>query len=474
MGFSSYRNTLQLLKLKAMSAKHDKTKLIPLESFGLVFDIDHYTITCENKFIHMPYSPNYGADIELIYQMITYGMDERIFTSETTITDTDGFNVINEDPVIEFIYSKLDEIKYNNLVHWNIDLETVDKLHKISTKITSCIEYRHLDGISSMDLGSLGLFNNAKVVSFIREKFVIPSLLTTTCLLSGDVRKYFISDLLAMSEVKVAYYLKMLDGLVYDGFHNPFMFSIAYCKKKALGTGFMNQAYLEKIHKYIVDNFPNIIDKFPFKSLRYCIPSISTVPTTSFQWLLTNYICKTEHNNDLSFEMNTLPYHNSDKEIREHTACLLEYVNADDKAFELYCEHIRVDSDSMFDFFDKIAGMDKKGYLQTAKAFGYTVEELSEYDIQMMGTPNTENFVYEHIRGMLKFIEDGKELYKMYPTEYQCEGGYVVKLVPVEGTILKEVRNAIYNHNEEKKISVEEKLKLLYTRSKYSCRKSTF
>ena len=65
MGFSSYRNTLQLLKLKAMSAKHDKTKLIPLESFGLVFDIDHYTITCENKFIHMPYSPNYGADSEL-------------------------------------------------------------------------------------------------------------------------------------------------------------------------------------------------------------------------------------------------------------------------------------------------------------------------------------------------------------------------------------------------------------------------
>lgn len=449
-----YKNTVQLLKLKALGGG----RKVDLSAMSLTFGLTYYTVTCENKRINIPYSPNYTGDIELIYQMLTFGMDNRILESTTHILDTENFDILDSNTVIQFIVTKLDEIKYNNLVYWGIDHDIIETLHKISTRLKSCITYKTVDRGLHSDVCSYGLITSEKYSATINDKYVMPVLLTSTCLLKGNDRKFFISDLNAMSDVKLTYYVRMLTYLIFCDDMNVFLFAVTYVKNKfPYITTMINN--LPTAHKRIVDSFPNCIDKFPFKSLECYIPSLSAYPVTMFQWLITNYISR-DNISQYSFETNNLPNSNDNKSIRDYTDALLPFISCDEKAMELYCEYMRIDADSVFDFYDSIAGVGMKGFLTSAKKYGYTNAEIDDYTGDL-SHPSNDTYAYEHIRNMFKFIADGAELYKQYTDPITCDDGYVIKLVPVEGSLLKRVRNSIFNHNEEKKISIEGKLKFL-------------
>jgi hypothetical protein len=62
---------------------------------------------------------------------------------------------------------------------------------------------------------------------------------------------------------------------------------------------------------------------------------------------------------------------------------------------------------------------------------------------------------------MLQYIKDGKEIYERYQGRTVEKEGRLLKMAEVKGSFLKQLKNSIYNHNLEEKMSIDEKLQLL-------------
>lgn len=457
---SSLNNIINpsLTMLRLIALDNTKRSDISYNDITLICEYDSYCIRIKDKEIHLNYSPYFLADIELIYQLITFGMDISLITSRSCLSDSELANVqiVNPDITLRFILDRFNDIKMYNFMHWNMTDSDINTLHTITMRLKDCVSFYAFTGVETYETSSNALYEETKKIDTSSSNYILPAYLSIACTLNETERKYFISDLNSMSDIKLNYYTKTMQSIVFEDC-SVYKFAVNYIKNTYNYISEMLKKY-PTIHKNIVDSFPNCIDKFPFRLLDAYIPSISTFPQTRFQWLLTNLESCVHFTSAYSLAMGVIPNGNTSENIKEATKHLLPYITCEEKAFELYADYMHFDADSYFDFIDSVSGKNIAGYLHAAEQYGYDFSDTTRRDDDKVPT----NYVYTRIQDMLRFIEDGKEIYKMYPEPVTLEDGYVVRLSPVEGTLLKQVRNSIFNHREEQKISIEEKMKILH------------
>jgi len=271
--------------------------------------------------------------------------------------------------------------------------------------------------------------------------------------------RYLFKDILKMSKAKYSYFVECVDEILKAELSN---FNQAMIKDIA----FMHQIDIEELHRSrleelakdnpiihrilyhrseviheLIDKLPKFVEDYPFPS-GYAIPNISAKPQTPFQWAITNQLAKRKisikeslRNLDMSFI----------KDVRENTKILLPGIHADDKALLMFLKYRGMLTED---------GMYKKPAITQvySSAESYT-------DIHTFGMSHSE--LIDECNKMLDLIQDGIELYERYPDPIDVEEYGVIRLSPVKGTILKQVRNAIFNHRIEAKITLEQRLQLL-------------
>lgn len=222
-------------------------------------------------------------------------------------------------------------------------------------------------------------------------------------------KEYFLDDLLKFSSAKTAYTLEQIFKTIFtiSTSDNPIFHYM-----KTLGTDSIKRKETENLfdrYSDIVRNIPKSIDRFPLYESCY-VPTLSVYPETEFQWaLVNNYMISNR------FALNTT----------ELTHVLLPYIQASEKALELY-KNIRAE----------------------------------EHNTWRIYVDNSCDKKYE-LSGMLMYIEDGKQIYERYKGHTVEKEGRLLKMKEIKGSFLKQIKNSIYNHNIEKKMSIEEKLQLL-------------
>lgn len=191
-----------------------------------------------------------------------------------------------------------------------------------------------------------------------------------------------------------------------------------------------------------------ILYKYPMSGI-CSIPAISAYPQTAFQWVLTNEMAKR------SFDLATSLVERNFTKIfvdseRENTKVLLPYIHASDKVLEMYLRYIDA--------------LDENGKYKISHAIGYVStsdQTLRMRDDVVIPFGMTEDRLKTICTDMLRFIADGKNIHTTYPNPIEIEEYGTIKMSPVEGTLLKQLRNSIFNHRMETKISLEIKLKSL-------------
>lgn len=176
------------------------------------------------------------------------------------------------------------------------------------------------------------------------------------------------------------------------------------------------------------------------------IPAISAYPQTTFQWMLTNQIAKEKFDLLKSFSDQTFIELFVLNE-RDNTQQLLPYIHASDKALEMYLRY----TDSLDE-----NGNYKKTYLSD-----HSIHSLRRSDSVTFPHGLTEKSLKYVCEQMIQFIRDGIALEQTYPDPIDIDDYGTIKMSPVKGTILKMVRNSIFNHRMETKISLEYKLNAL-------------
>lgn len=163
---------------------------------------------------------------------------------------------------------------------------------------------------------------------------------------------------------------------------------------------------------------PDHLKEFPLDGFCY-VPALSTKPKTDLQWALCNHISKQKHTEWCA----SMIYENKHRSIRikENTKLLLPYLNVTDKLMDDYC-----------------------AYSNVIKPENPSVDWYEN------------NFT-----GLLKLIDDGKKIYAMYPEPMEIEGIGTLKMSSIHGSLLRQLQNSIYNHREEVKVSLEQKLAVL-------------
>jgi hypothetical protein len=129
---------------------------------------------------------------------------------------------------------------------------------------------------------------------------------------------------------------------------------------------------------------------------------------------------------------------------------LLPYIHASDKVLEMYLRYIDA--------------LDENGKYKISHAIGYVStsdQTLRMRDDVVIPFGMTEDRLKTICTDMLRFIADGKNIHTTYPNPIEIEEYGTIKMSPIEGTLLKQLRNSIFNHRMETKISLEVKLKSL-------------
>lgn len=228
-----------------------------------------------------------------------------------------------------------------------------------------------------------------------------------------------------------------------------------------------NRTHAFEIYTKIGKTIPNHIEAFPFQIFTNNIPSLSTYPTTPFNWALTMYGCSHE-----GLDYDTClhgAYVSGTEAIKSYTEILLKYIQCPLKAFEEYVCYIErchgnedgIDVyDDFMDFLDECTGKGINNYLDSAIKHGYYAPQDDEPHETSIFKCDI-NRIHNVMKRFIQFIEDGRELYELYPNEMVFDD-ITIKLVPVEGTLLKQIKASIYNHNEESKITTEQKLRMLH------------
>lgn len=191
-----------------------------------------------------------------------------------------------------------------------------------------------------------------------------------------------------------------------------------------------------------------ILYKYPMSGI-CSIPAISAYPQTAFQWVLTNEMSKR------SFDLAKSLFDRNFMEVfvkneRENTRILLPYIHASDKVLEMYLRHIDA--------------LDENGIYKIGHVVGFvntSDQTLAMHSDVVIPFGMTEERFKIVCNDLLRFIADGKNIQNTYPDPIEIDDYGTIKMSPVEGTLLKQLRNSIFNHRMDAKISLEVKLKAL-------------
>ncbi len=269
--------------------------------------------------------------------------------------------------------------------------------------------------------------------------------------------RYLFKDILNMSKAKYSYFVECVDEILKSGISVEYMADIATLHGVDIGQ--MHRQHLEvmakdnpimyrvlyhrsEVIRELIDKLPKFVEDYPFPS-GYAIPNISAKPQTAFQWAITNQLAKRKISIQESLrnlDMNFI------KDVKENTKLLLPGIHADDKALLMFL---------------KYRGMlDEEGnYKKMNNERGYPSSESMDNDVYVYGMSHSD--LIDECNKMLDLISDGVDLYERYPDPIEVDDYGIIRLSPVKGTMLKQVRNAIFNHRIEAKITLEQRLKLL-------------
>lgn len=191
-----------------------------------------------------------------------------------------------------------------------------------------------------------------------------------------------------------------------------------------------------------------ILYKYPMSGI-CSIPAISAYPQTAFQWVLTNEMAKR------SFDLAKSLCDGNFMEVfvkneRENTRILLPYIHASDKVLEMYLRYI-----------DALDENGKYKLRHTVGVVNTSDNTLAMHDDVVIPFGMTEERLRTVCNDILRFIADGKNIQTTYPDPIEIVDYGTIKMSPVEGTLLKQLRNSIFNHRMDAKISLEVKLKAL-------------
>lgn len=385
-------------------------------------------------------------------------------------------SMIHIDSIYQCLTPYIDQFKnYNEWFHMiNEDhtktLETASiKLYEMDAKFT----------LNDMKINDTYISLNDQMLStriFVKastpyKNSIMISMQLFYMYLSEKERGYFISDIKKLSNKKLRYVWEKLSNRFYENMM-PLEFAYhSYIEHDDMYSNLSWITYNKKnafnMYSAIGNTIPNHIEDYPFEIFLNNIPSLSTYPQTPFNWILTQVGVGIE---GIGFNdcINAIVPINSSDSIRHHTERLLKYIQCPEKAFELYVCYVELMGgnedgidvyEEFMDFIDECTGKGLSNYLNLAVKHGYYTPDDNE-SIETSRFKCDVGKIHQIIRQFIKFIDDGRELYETYPDELVFDD-ISIKLVPVEGTLLKQIKSSIYNHNEERKITTEQKLRLL-------------
>lgn len=489
---------LQIKHLVRMYANDNSNSVqVTTDDFGLTFGMDQITIRLFDKVVNIDYTNHFMCDLERILELLVCNLNEdfvnnphgyiwldsteigdpiRIVTNEEKCQRLEHVN-INVANMLLVPY--IDQLKRCNEMHWAYENpDIVDKLTKITNNYNSVVKKQRINGYDIMGTYGDGMFirqilNFPDAQKAIGKLTIDPAIKLFYHALDSKTRAFFLSDLLKMPEIKLRYVVDEIKKNFYEHV-NPIVFIYMYetdTDNPSVNRIRAKIRSADVLYKNVIASIPNHIEKFPFFVFENTIPSLTTFPKTNLNWLLT-LLGSTRENLDILLQQEIKEKKrgtiSNNEDMRIATNILLPYINCSEKVLELYCDYISRDKedqdgaelfDEVMDYIDGIAGKNLIDYMNLAI-------EREFYEIPEGETPNVYDFnekgILNFLNGMLNFIDDGEELYKSYPEPIHIEDAAPVKLVPVEGTLLKRMRNSIYNHREEQKISIEDKLKALH------------
>lgn len=391
-------------------------------------------------------------------------------------------SIVSIDQIYSFLMPQLETFKnYNSWFHMISDahmkeMETAsNKLYDMSTKIKASNTVKY-DTVVLLNENLLAMTMYKRNPGLYKDS-IITGMKIFYMLLKEKERGYFISDLKNMSNNKLRYVWDHLNTEIF-GDMNPIEFIYRYYSEHIDSVNVCDECELfqwieynrtHAFEKYtrIGKTIPNHIEAFPYQIFTNNIPSISTYPQTPFNWALTMFGCSHE---GLDYDYCSHGSHGTGADaVKSYTELLLKYIQCPVKAFEEYVCYIELCHgnengidvyDDFMDFLDECTGKGINNYLDSAIKHGYYSPEEDESRETSIFKCDV-NKIYNVMKQFIQFIEDGRELYELYPNEMVFDD-ITIKLVPVEGTLLKQVKASIYNHNEETKITTEQKLRMLH------------
>lgn len=397
---------------------------VDFKSDGFVFNVDG------NENFH-EYSPFFPYDITKIItpELVPYGAmcgnstSTSVTYSSNLTYPTTSWNPLSTPPDFD-VYNTLIEkltplfIK-KSFKYWNYEPFT-DKVMKLFnhhksvfatnsdfTKTTdnNCTEEESLNPRFRHNLYSIYEIFPTSANSGLSSPFIFLLSLIHT----DKEKEYFLDDLLKFPVAKTVY---ILEQILKETFPKELTDNPIFSYIKTHGIDSIKRKETENLfdrYSDIIRNMPNSIDRFPLYESCH-VPTLSVYPETEFQWaLVNNYMISNR------FALNTT----------ELTHVLLPYIQASEKAVELY-KNIRAE----------------------------------EHNTWRIYVDNSCDKKYE-LSGMLMYIEDGKQIYERYKGHTVEKEGRLLRMKEIKGSFLKQIKNSIYNHNIEKKMSIEEKLQLL-------------
>lgn len=488
---------LQIKSLIRMYA-NDNTNAVNVtaEDFELTFGMYQITMRLFDKVVNIDYTDHFMCDLEHIMELLVCNLNEDfvnnphgyIWLESTEIGDPirvvtneekcQRLEHVNIDVAQSLVLPYISQLKQCNEMHWAYENhDIVNKLKAITSNYNAIVKKQKSNSFDIMSSYGDGMFirsllNYPDTQKAIGKLTIDPAIKMFYHALDAKNRTYFVSDLEKMPETKLLYVVDEIKKLFFEHV-NPIVFTYMYemdTDNPAVNKIRAKVRSADILYKNVITSIPNHIEKFPFFVFKNTIPSLTTLPKTNLNWLLT-LLGSTREDLDILLEQAIKEQKqgtiSNSEEMRIATNILLPYINCSEKVLELYCDYISRDKedqdgaelfDEILDYIDGIAGKNLVDYMNLAieREF-YKVpdgEDANVYDFNDKGILNFLN-------GMLNFIDDGEELYKAYPEPIEIVDAAPVKLVPVEGTFLKKMRNSIYNHREEQKISIEDKLKAL-------------
>jgi hypothetical protein len=386
---------------------------------------------------------------------LTFKINGQIFDQSTSLI-TNYTDLMANGTNIEFTNTTICDTTTSNLYQRNEHNYMLAPIFNMNTEIkfqtlsnTSSQTFNFDDPIVYMDVISnkipLYIFRN-KLVPLFALKYINPRLqYILDDILNMSKRKYShfilcLDDIFSISSMELLNDISMVHGIDIEDLHKE---AVTYMSKDnpAMYRFFYKRA---DVIAEIINTIPKFIDDFPFNNQRFAIPNISARPQTSLQWMMTNIIAlKTINFNsylkklDLSFI----------KDVKGNTKTLLTAIHTPIKTLDMYLKYTHMLTDD---------GIFKDAVMHT-KVQGDS--NLYEYGMR-------EDELAKICNQMIDFIADGKRIFNEYPDPVDLGEMGIIKMVPVTGTYLKQMRNTIYNHRMEIKITLDYKLQQLHKSSK--------